>query len=141
MCIRDSTISNDTIERIVRNPDAEHAFCERLLSFGFHVVDDTASPLHAVPAALEMASPSDWIQFSREHLADLENDGWKIEKSADYRYNLQAIQKWYASINESDDTLDEDWFSLEIGIVVNKKHFSLFPLLQPLIRKYPESFE
>lgn len=135
------TISNDTIERIVRNPDAEHAFCERLLSFGFHVVDDTASPLHAVPAALEMASPSDWLQFSREHLADLENDGWKIEKSADYRYNLQAIQKWYASINESDDTLDEDWFSLEIGIVVNKKHFSLFPLLQPLIRKYPESFE
>ena len=135
------TISNDTIERIVRNPDAEHAFCERLLSFGFHVVDDTASPLHAVPAALEMASPSDWLQFSREHLADLENDGWKIEKSADYRYNLQAIQKWYASINESDDTLDEDWFSLEIGIVVNKKHFPLFPLLQPLIRKYPESFE
>ncbi len=135
------TISNDTIERIVRNPDAEHAFCERLLSFGFHVVDDTASPLHAVPAALEMASPSDWLQFSREHLADLENDGWKIEKSADYRYNLQAIQKWYASINESDDTLDEDWFSLEIGIVVNKKHFPLFPLLQPLIRKYPESFD
>lgn len=135
------TISNDTIERIVRNPDAEHAFCERLLSFGFHVVDDTASPLHAVPAALEMASPSDWLQFSREHLADLENDGWKIEKSADYRYNLQAIQKWYASINESNDTLDEDWFSLEIGIVVNKKHFPLFPLLQPLIRKYPESFE
>lgn len=30
---------------------------------------------------------------------------------------------------------------MEIGIVVNKKHFPLFPLLYPLIKKYPESFE
>ena len=135
------TVDSDTIERIVRDTHAERALSERLLSYGFHIVEDRASPLHAIPAALEMDSPSDWLHFTREHLADLENEGWKIEKSADYRYNLQTVQKWYASINENDDTLDEDWFSLEMGIVVNKKHFPLFPLLQPLIRKYPESFE
>lgn len=134
-------VNSDTIERIVRDTHAEQALCEQLLSYGFHIVGDRASPLHAIPAALEMDSPSDWLHFTREYLADLENEDWKIEKSADYRYNLQTVQKWYASINENDDSLDEDWFSLEMGIVVNKKHFPLFPLLQPLLRKYPESFE
>lgn len=129
------------IERIIRNKFSENAMHEMLMSFGFWNVTDISSPLYSLPGVLEMDSPTEWLHFTQENLSDLEDAGWKIEKSADYRYNLQNIRKWYASVNENDESLDEDWFSLEIGIVVNKKHFPLFPLLYPLIKKYPESFE
>ena len=133
--------SENSIERIIRDEFSEKAMHDMLLSFGFRAVTDIASPLRSLPGALEMDSPTEWLHFTQEYLADLENAGWKIEKSADYRYDLQNIQKWYASISKNDESLDKDWFNLEIGIVVNKKHFPLFPLLHPLIQKYPESFE
>lgn len=133
--------NDKTVERIIRDEISEKAMCDLLLSFGFRAISDTSSPLHVLPGTLELESPSEWLHFTQENLVDLESAGWKIEKSADYRYNIQPVRRWYASINENDTGLDTDWFSLELGIVVNKKHFPLFPLLQPLIRKYPESFE
>ena len=129
------------IERIVRNVFTENAMCDLLVSFGFRQVSDNLSPLYTLPGVLEMDSPTEWLHFTQENLEDLKEAGWKIEKSPDYRYDLQNIQKWYASINETDENLDKDWFNLELGIIVGKKHFSLFPLLLPLVQKYPESFE
>lgn len=133
--------TDTVVERIVRNDLTEKAMCSLLLSFGFSPVNNTTSPLYAMPGVLEMSSPTEWLHFTRQNLAHLEEAGWKIEKSPDYRYNLQNIQKWYASIAETEENLDKDWFSLELGIVVNKKHFPLFPLLLPLVRKYPENFD
>lgn len=129
------------VERIIRDEFSEKTIRDMLLSFGFRTVTDTSSPLYPLQGVLDMDSPTEWLHFTQENLSVLEDSGWKIEKSADYRYNLRNIQKWYASVNENDENLDKDWFSLEIGIVVNKKHFPLFPLLYPLIKKYPESFE
>lgn len=88
-----------------------------------------------------MDSSTDWLHFTQDEMPVLEENGWKIEKSTDYRYDLQNIEKWYASITENDEDLDRDWFNLELGIVVNHKHFSVFPLLLPLIQKYPDTFD
>lgn len=133
---------NDTeIERIVRDTQNETDTFELLKSYGFHSENESSSPLSSIPGAIRMKSSTDWLHFTQEKMPGLMANGWKIEKSPDYRYDLQNIEKWYASITENDDDLDKDWFNLELGIVVNHTHFSIFPLLLPLIQKYPDTFD
>lgn len=133
--------SDEVIERIVRDESVEKTMHDLLLSLGFKTVDPTTSPLASLPGILDMDSPTAWLHFTQENLSDLHEKGWKIEKSPDYRYDLQKIQAWYAAIGENDDQLEKDWFSLELGLVVNKKQIPLFPLLISLIRQYPQSFD
>ena len=118
-------ISENEIERIVRHPASESATFELLKSFGFHSEKGSSTPLGNIPGAISMKSPTDWLHFTQDEMSGLEADGWKIEKSPDYRYDLQNIEKWYASITENDEDLDKDWFSLELGI------FRYFPCCFP----------
>ena len=128
------------VERIERDTQKETAFFNTLADAGFIRKTTPAHP-HQTPETLYLPSQADWMRFTSAILPELEKQGWKTEKMPEYRYDIAEIEDWYASINEGKKEAAKDWFSLELGIVVNKKRISLLPLLVALIRTAPEEFD
>lgn len=128
------------IERIERDTQKEAACFKTLTDAGF-IQKEAALPHQPQPGALHLPSQADWMRFTSTLLPELEKQGWKIEKMPEYRYDIAEIEDWYARINEAKKGAAKDWFSLELGIVVNKKRLSLLPLLVTLIRTAPEEFD
>ena len=130
-----------TIERILRDEKKEAAFYDGLRKVGFALQDHTGSSNAALPGLLELPSQADWMAFSSKVMPKLEKAGWQIEKTQEYRYDVAEIEDWYARIADDGKNTGKDWFSLELGIVVNKQRISLLPLLVALIRTAPEEFD
>lgn len=129
------------IERIERDTQKENAYFQTLTDAGFTQKETAATPHQAQPFALHLPSQTAWMRFTSTVLPKLEKQGWKTEKMPEYRYDIAEIEDWYASINNEKKDAAKDWFSLELGIVVNKKRLSLLPLLVTLIRTAPEEFD
>ncbi len=119
------------IEKIVRDAGAERAALQRLQQTGF------ALPPGGMPGALTLPSPAAWLDFVRDTLPLLAQDGWRIDKQDSYRYDLAEIEDWYAAVEEN---AGNPWFDLELGIVVNQERISLLPVLVEWIRKAPADF-
>ncbi len=131
---------NGGVERIVRDELTEETCVDVLMQAGFRVPLASEYPLRSLPGALALDSSSDWLRFAQETLPSLRSEGWRVIKSPDFRYNLQPIRRWYADVMVHGED-DRDHFSLELGIVVGRRHHPLFPLLVPLLQQFPESFE
>ncbi|MCL1887047.1 MAG: DEAD/DEAH box helicase [Betaproteobacteria bacterium] len=130
-----------TLERILRHEKAEAGFHDVLRQAGFAIQDNPASPHATLPGLLDLPSQADWMRFTKEIMPMLEKQGWHIEKTQEYRYDVAEIEDWYARIADESKETRKDWFNLELGIVVNKKRISLLPLLVTLIRTAPEEFD
>lgn len=130
-----------TIERIQRDEKMEAGFYGDLHKAGFILQDNPASPHAAQPGLLDLPSQADWMDFTSHVMPELEKAGWQIEKTQEYRYDVAEIEDWYARIADDGKNTGKDWFSLELGIVVNKQRISLLPLLVTLIRTAPEEFD
>ncbi len=131
---------NGGIERIIRDELTEEACADALLQAGFRLPLASEYPLGTLQGILTSDKPSDWIRFTQEVLPSLRSEGWRVVKSPDFRYNLQPIRYWYADVMMKGED-DRDHFSLELGIVVGRRHYPLFPLLVSLLQQFPESFE
>jgi len=133
-------ISDSGVELIVRDAAAEKAARKKFAELGF-----TAAPLPRVTDAAGLPSQGHWIAFAHDRLAGLRSDGWRIEINDDYRYDLEAVDDWYADISEEDEEEQDGgrspWFDLELGIVVNGVKHPLLPLLVQLIRRAPRDFD
>ncbi len=76
----------------------------------------------------------DPLRFSFESLPRLRAQGWEIEIADDYPYRVvdTTIDDWYSSIKENHE---QEWFSLELGIILNGEKINLLPILQQLIKQ------
>lgn len=130
----------DGIERIVRQPEVELAANHVLNDLGFSLPRRSTSPLCSLSGALELSSQADWMHFSKERLEVLEAQGWRVEKRPEYRYDLTDIDEWYANVEQSANDPSNNWFELELGIIVNNQRVSLLPVLVDLIQNSPSTF-
>ena len=128
------------IERILRNEKHESELLELLQQYGFEPVSSPAFSHLNLPGLLELPTQTDWMFFSNNVIPQLEESGWVIEKTKEYRYDVAEIEDWYARIAEESRGGGNDWFSLELGIIVNNERISLLPLLVTLIRSAPDEF-
>ncbi|MDL2284194.1 DEAD/DEAH box helicase [Oxalobacter sp. OttesenSCG-928-P03] len=129
------------IERILRNEKMEAGFFDTLHQAGFVLQDNSGLSHTTLPGLLDLPSQSDWMQFTSVIMPELKKQGWHIEKTQEYRYDIAEIEDWYARVTDESKSSGKDWFSLELGIVVNKQRISLLPLLVTLIRTAPEEFD
>ncbi|MES2935569.1 MAG: DEAD/DEAH box helicase, partial [Pseudomonadota bacterium] len=125
--------SGDSMELIQRDPAAEQAAYQRLTGLGFAAPTSAKSPLRNMKGAMALPSQNDWLRFNRDHLPRLLEQGWLVEKTPDYRFDITQVDDWYAEI-------DNAWFDLELGIVVNQARVSLLPVLVQMIRQAPHHF-
>ena len=125
-------------EIIQRNLIQEAQALDALAARGFR--KPGAAPLSGVKGALLLAGQADWLRFAASGIDALREQGWIVEKSAKYRYDVAAVDDWYAAIDEQPADSGNAWFELELGIVVNQARVPLLPVLVQLIRNAPNDF-
>ncbi|WP_211463015.1 DEAD/DEAH box helicase [Collimonas silvisoli] len=129
------------IEQIVRNQEAESAFKQALMMLGMQPLQGTQHPLAMMPGMFMQPDQASWLRFAKEGLPSLAAQGWQIDKRAEYRFDVVAVEDWYAEIDEAVDQPANTSFDLELGIVVNHQRVPLLPLLVDLIRQAPQDFD
>ncbi|MGI4845064.1 MAG: DEAD/DEAH box helicase [Janthinobacterium lividum] len=128
----------DVTEVIERDPKAEAAALNKLNEIGFR--KPVTAPFNAMAGALVLDSQAHWLRFAENDLDALSDTGWHLQKSAKYRYDVVAVEDWYADIDEPEEA-GNAWFELELGIVVARKRVPLLPVLVQLIRSAPADFD
>lgn len=75
------------------------------------------------------------FDFSMDDLPKLRARGWDIEIADDYPYRVvdEPIEEWYSSVEEGEGN---DWFTLELGIMLKGEKINLMPVLQQLIQQW-----
>ncbi len=128
----------EVTEIIQRDEAAEAAALETLTQLGFR--KPTALPLSSVRGGLLLANQADWIRFAESGIEELLAAGWRVEKSPKYRYDMVAVEDWYAEVEEETTDNGSAWFDLELGITVNGERVPLLPVLVQMIRNFPNDF-
>jgi superfamily II DNA or RNA helicase len=128
----------DVTEIIARDSAAEQAALAGLQALGFR--KPATAPLNGLAGALQLESQAHWLRFAAADLATLPAQGWQVIKSNKYRYDVVAVEDWYAEIEEPPEA-GNAWFELELGIVVAGKRVPLLPVLVQLIRSAPSDFD
>ena len=134
--LRQTRTGSELIERDAR---AEAAALASLARLGFSAAQTGGSPLLRVAGAMELASPRAWLEFAERDVARLREQGWLIEHSPGYRYDVSPVDDWYAEVDAGGEA-GSAWFDLELGIVVNGRRVPLLPVLLELIRQAPHDF-
>jgi superfamily II DNA or RNA helicase len=125
-------------EIIGRDAAAEAAALDVLSGLGF--LKPSAPPLSVLKGAMLLDSQAAWLRFAEHGIAALQAQGWRVEKSAKYRYDVTEVDDWYADVAEQAPDSGNAWFELELGIVVNQARVPLLPVLVQLIRSAPSDF-
>ena len=128
----------DVTEVIARDAGAEAASLATLTALGFR--KPATAPLNGMAGALQLDSQAHWLRFAESDLDLLQDAGWQVQRSRHYRYDVVAVEDWYAQIDQPVEA-GNAWFELELGIVVNHKRVPLLPVLVQLIRSAPSDFD
>ncbi|MCU1732769.1 MULTISPECIES: DEAD/DEAH box helicase [unclassified Pseudomonas] len=125
-----------TTQHIQRDTQAEQAFRKTLQRWGFKVATRQSKALPETAGELLLLdTDQQWLAFAREGIPALREAGWELEIHDDFAFILQEVDDWYADIEENPS---QQWFDLELGIVVNGERHSLLPILLHLLRSNPE---
>ncbi|MBM7060969.1 DEAD/DEAH box helicase [Pseudomonas sp. UL073] len=129
------TLAGEPVQ-ITRQPQVEQTLRDTLQHFGFSVALRQSQALPPDSAEMfELGSDNAWLQFVQQRLPTLRAQGWTIEINPGFAFDLTPVDSWYAQIDEAPD---QDWFDLELGIIVDGQRISLLPVLLRLLRSSPE---
>ena len=101
------------------------SFTERLP--GYIAIDEETDFL--------LASPSDargWMPLIEYGLASIEGDDLVVEFDDDFPFRLAAADDWFVQIDEDQG---DDWFDLDLGVIIDGERISLVPALMNLLRQ------
>ena len=77
----------------------------------------------------------DYCSFGAYVLPQLRGLGWEVSVDESYPYAVVDCEApWYAAIDEQRN----DWFNVELGVVVGRERVSLLPALLELLRRCPD---
>ena len=119
----------DVLERIQRMPRVEEEFLEEVETSGLAPVSQVL--WYQVPVAVKdaytMADPKEWIPWVTETLPGAARNGWRVEIDPSFSYRRAEVESWYSET--TGEGSGEDWFSYELGIVVEGQRINLLPIL------------
>lgn len=129
-------MEEDRLVRIKRDPAAERKL---LASLGKHSLAPTEMVLpprlvheRKLSQSWTIASSeiSAWVQFMREHLPVLREEGWRIEEDDSFDLRLVEPQEYYADVTPRSEN---EWFDVELGVSVDGNRINLLPILLRLL--------
>jgi superfamily II DNA or RNA helicase len=133
-----SEIKDEVLTRIVRNFRAESLVVDALEDYELDPICDKyeLSRLNPDYSQFFIIDPVavDPLFFTAHDVPYLRADGWRIDFSEDYPYQIvdEPIEDWYSSVEEQ---AGYDWFGLELGITLKGQKINLLPVLQKLLPK------
>lgn len=128
--------SDGKLMRIPRSPSVEQAARRLLEKAGLlpatNVLFDVTLGTHAKDLAF--AESEDWLDFVIENLPELRQRGWKIEIEDSFEFRVAEAESWYA---DAESEKQNDWFGVELGVVVEGEKINLLPILLQLLKASP----
>lgn len=87
------------------------------------------------------SQPADWIRFVSEHVPRLRAAGWEIREEPGFRWRVAEAQEWIADAQPEGggDGAFNDWFGVELGVVVDGEKHNLLPLLVEFLAREPKA--
>lgn len=131
-------ISGEQYTQILRNKELENDTVEELIEEHDLLQVDTVYEFYNLPQNYKIAKcfviKNDPLDFSQYSIPELRKNGWIIEISEDYPYQIvdEPIDDWYSAVDEGSSY---DWFNLELGITLQGEKINLLPVLHELIKK------
>ena len=118
---------------VVRRPEQERALLAHLHRAGLQAVPDGVLRAFGSPpdGVYGLASERDWPAFMQQQLEGLRDAGWQVEFDSDFRHHFVEVDAWDAALIDAGN----DWFDLDMGIVVEGERVPLAPLLAALFRR------
>lgn len=121
---------------ISRQPQTEQLFRQRLEQLGFRPSLRQSLALPKDSAEMyQLVNEDSWLRFVQQALPGLRDEGWEIELTPGFLFDLTPVDGWFARIDEAEN---RNWFDLELGIVVDGQRISLLPVLLKLIGQSPD---
>lgn len=123
-------IDDQQFIQIVRDKKLESTTTTELIGEHEMVLIGSIHDLKSIPGNLKISHcfliGEDPVDFSQYSIPILRKNGWKIEISHDYPYQIvdEPIGDWYLSIDEGSSY---DWFNLELGITLKGEKINLLP--------------
>jgi SNF2 family DNA or RNA helicase len=122
--------------RLRRHLHLEAEYRKQLQDIGFRIATRQSKALpDSAGEMFELPNDKAWLSFMLDELPKLREQGWQVEMSDDFGFDVTPVDDWYAVVDEEPE---RDWFDLELGIIVNGERLSLLPILINLLRTHPE---
>lgn len=120
------------VVHVVRQQLQERTLLAKLQAVGLQTVPDGVMHTFGSPpdGVYGLAQEADWSVFMQRPLAELRAAGWQVEFDSDFRHHFAEVDAWDAALVD----VDNDWFDLDMGIVVEGERVPLAPLLAALFR-------
>lgn len=150
-------LDGDVLILTPRNTTAEFNALKQLSKLGLELMEDCPliavgeknTPLYFVSNDEATGSfdqffeafrdPNQFIAFSSHAVPKLIADGWQIQYSDDYPYQIaEGETDWWADVDEGSGI---DWFSFELGVEFEGERISLAPHLASLLAQLPAEFK
>jgi len=133
----DIQLLNGTETQLIqRKPEAEKALRKALTKIGFKAINRKTRALpESAGEIFDLPTDEAWLGFVENDLAALREAGWDIVVQPGFYYDVDAVDHWYADIEEASGN---EWFDLELGIEVNGERHSLLPIMLDLMRRQPK---
>ncbi len=131
-------IEEGKIVEIARDLNAEAVAMTRFLRLGFIPVDEMflyGNVRNANGLWTLGAHASDWIDFVTTDQPALVAEGWKITIEPSFKIEVAEPSEWYADAAEQGN----DWFGVELGVMVDGKKINLLPVLAKYLARNPSA--
>jgi superfamily II DNA or RNA helicase len=77
-----------------------------------------------------------WLGFLNRFAPSLRAAGWQILEDTSWGFKVAEIEDWYGQVSEDLPAPGgNNWFGLELGVVVDGQRISLLPILSSLIER------
>ncbi|HSH14823.1 MAG TPA: DEAD/DEAH box helicase, partial [Verrucomicrobiae bacterium] len=89
--------------------------------------------------ALACRHEDEWLMFVHHDVPELRRQGWDIEVHESFQLRIVEPESWYTDAEA--ESGGNDWFGVELGIVVDEQKVNLLPILLELFRKNPTAMK
>lgn len=129
-------IDNGAVEEIVRDLAAEDRFVAQLSQTGFFPADSEEGFGYdpGLQGLWTLGSePPDWYEFLTRGIQALTAEGWKVSMDTSFKFKVAEPSEWYADADEQGN----DWFGVELGVMVGGRKINLLPVLAGYLARNP----
>ena len=124
-------IDEQHIEQLPRDFKAEQAWISAIQKKGLEVEDIIEQPKDVL-RLYHVDYEHGWLDFSADEAPQLRADGWRVTIDPSFRFDVVNADNWYVDL---DDSSDEHWFNLEVGVKIEDEMISLLPVFVVFIKQ------
>ena len=115
---------------VQRHEKLEKKYKKQLEQAGLQEIKTNAFMSSIPRGALRFNTDENWLEFMNHILPTLRADGWRVDMSEGFRFNIIDVDDIYGDLHQG----DAGWFDLHMGIRVGDRNERLEPLLANLFK-------